>query len=120
MTTPVLDPDIIEEAKAMMKAKFPTMVQYYLEDAETYLTSIREGIAENSVEKVVAPAHTIKSSSKQMGATLLAEVAKEMEHLARDQVNSGGNDTAVFKDLVTRIEKAIAETKDAFQAVTKT
>ena len=41
-----------------MKAKFPTMVQYFLEDAETYISTIREGVMAANVEKIVSPAHT--------------------------------------------------------------
>ncbi len=114
MDTPILDQTIVEEARAMMKTKFPTMVQYFFEDAEMYLAGVREGIAEKNIEKIVSPAHTLKSSSRQMGALRLSDIAKETEHLARDQVNSGG-DIQVFVSLLAQLEQTLAETKAAFK-----
>lgn len=34
-----------------MKDKFPTMVEYFLEDTDMYIKTISEGIAANDAEK---------------------------------------------------------------------
>ncbi len=111
----ILDMTAIAEAKATMKAKFPTMVQYFLEDAETYIGNVREGISLVSAEKIVSPAHTLKSSSRQMGAMRMSDIAKEMEALAREQSSSGKNDMPPFTEMLVKLEKAFAETREAFK-----
>ncbi|MEQ1704610.1 MAG: Hpt domain-containing protein [Rickettsiales bacterium] len=113
--TDLLDMIAIAEVKAMMKAKFPTMVEYFLEDSESYITSIREGIAASNAEKIVSPAHTLKSSAQQMGAIRVSEIAKEMEVLAREQSSSGNNDMQAFAAMLSKLETAFAETKEAFK-----
>jgi len=113
--TDILDMTAIAEAKAMMKAKFPTMVQYFLEDSESYIASIREGIAAVSAEKIVSPAHTLKSSARQMGAMRVSEIAKDMEALAREQSSAGNNDMQAFAAMLPKLETAFAETKEAFK-----
>jgi HPt (histidine-containing phosphotransfer) domain-containing protein len=112
----IIDQTIMSEARAMMKAKFPTMVQYFLEDAATYIADIRAGIDEKSVEKIISPAHTMKSSSRQMGAMRLSDIAKDIEHLARDQLASGG-DIMLFVSMLAALEHAMLETKTAFEAM---
>lgn len=111
----ILDADIFNEAKSVMKTKFPTMVQYFLEDSETYILSIREGVLSESSEKIVSPAHTLKSSSKQLGAMRVSEIAKAMEALAREQLDAGKNDVTHFVELLAQLDAAFAETKEVFQ-----
>lgn len=113
MTT-IIDQTILAEAKETMKAKFPTIVAYFLEDSEVYIDNIKEGISAVNIEKIVSPAHTLKSSARQMGAILVSEIAKEIEHLAREQIGNGANDVQVFGELLPKLEAAFAETKDAF------
>lgn len=111
----ILDMIAFNEAKATMKAKFPTMVQYFIEDTETYIGAIREGIAVGIAEKIVSPAHTLKSSSRQMGAIHMSEIAKEMEALAREQSGAGESQMPPFSALLARLEAAFAETRDALR-----
>ena len=107
----ILDLTILAEAKETMKAKFATMVTYFLEDAENYISSIGDGIAANQVEKIVSPAHTLKSSSHQMGAIKMSETAKEMEHIAREQSSAGKNDMQPFVEMLPKLKAVFIETK---------
>ena len=111
MQTELIDNDALAEAKETMKAKFPTMVNYYLEDAASYMASIRKAFNEKCAERIISPAHTLKSSSKQMGALRMAVIAKDIEALAREQANAGQSDMAPFQALVETLEATFAETK---------
>ncbi len=112
---PILDLDIIEEAKSVMKARFMTMVEYFLEDAETYSSGIREGLEQNNSEKIRAAAHTLKSSSKQLGALRLSETAKEMEYTVQGE----GSGTESLDQQFHKLEQIMVETKAAFQDLVK-
>lgn len=115
-TNDLIDFNALAEAKEMMKAKFPTMVEYYIEDSANYIALIHEGMKASSVERMISPAHTLKSSSRQMGALRVSAIAKEIEALARDQTSAGTEDIHAFAPLVNALELAFGETRTVLPA----
>jgi HPt (histidine-containing phosphotransfer) domain-containing protein len=113
--TGILDMTALNEAKEMMQTKFPTMVQYFIEDSDSYIGLMHDGIATKSAEKIILPAHTLKSSARQMGAVRMCEIATTMEALAREQSANGTCDMAPFVDMLAQLEGAFAQTKEALQ-----
>jgi HPt (histidine-containing phosphotransfer) domain-containing protein len=109
-TAEILDLMAVEEARSTFKAKFPTMCGYYLEDAEGYVNAISSAIKAGDVSAVVSPAHTLKSSSRQMGAALVSSIAKEIEAAAREATNA----MPWFSDQLARLEDAFSQTRVAF------
>ncbi|MFT4076670.1 MAG: Hpt domain-containing protein [Asticcacaulis sp.] len=109
-TAEILDMAAVSEARAMFKAKFPTMCGYYLEDAEGYVNAIGSAIASGDVTAIVSPAHTLKSSSRQMGAALVSGIAKEIEAAAREATNG----MPWFSEQLARLEEAFSQTRVAF------
>ncbi|ORE96818.1 multi-sensor hybrid histidine kinase [Stappia sp. 22II-S9-Z10] len=79
---PVLDLAIFEETRRSMK-KFQTLLDFYKSDTEAYLETITQALAEGKIEDAVMPAHTIKSSSRIIGASGLALLAERFETSAR-------------------------------------
>jgi HPt (histidine-containing phosphotransfer) domain-containing protein len=112
---PILDLEALQEAKAMMKAKFPTMVQYFLEDSQSYLEEIQTGISQANLSKLIPAAHTLKSSSRQMGAILMSDMAKNIEALARDISDQASPDMAPLLTLLPPLERTFAQTREAFE-----
>jgi HPt (histidine-containing phosphotransfer) domain-containing protein len=106
----LLDMSAIDEARSMFRAKFPTMSGYYFEDAEGYVASIRSAIAGGDIPAIVAPAHTLKSSSRQMGAAEVSVIAKSIEEAARDQLE-GVN---WFSERLRQLEEAFSMTRTAY------
>lgn len=107
----LFDLDALAEAKETMKAKFPTMIQYFLEDSESYIAAVKASIEANNVEGIIAPSHTLKSSSRQIGAQRLSNIAKNIESLSREQASLGKGDVDLFRPLLKELEIAFAETK---------
>lgn len=79
----VLDEGVVNAARASLKDKFSMMVEFYLEDAADHIAQIQAGLADDDPQKVVVPAHTLKSSSRQIGATQVGEIAAWLEEAAR-------------------------------------
>ncbi len=67
----------------MMKRRFATMIEYFLEDTQNYIEQINKGVENGDYTAIVVPAHTIKSSSRQMGAITVSDLSKDLEALAR-------------------------------------
>lgn len=78
-----LDEGVVNAARASLKDKFSMMVEFYLEDAADHIAQIQAGLADDDPQEVVAPAHTLKSSSRQIGATQVGEIAAWLEEAAR-------------------------------------
>lgn len=65
---------------------------------------------------MVPPAHTTKSSSKQLGALRLSLVAQTIEHEARDAILNNNQPTMV-PTLLEELKNTFEATKQAFAAV---
>jgi HPt (histidine-containing phosphotransfer) domain-containing protein len=110
----ILDLAAIAETREVMKAKFPAMVQYFLEDAEGYVQALRDAASAADVPNVVSSAHALKSSAHQMGAMRVSALARTIEMFGRAHVDAQGEGAPDLADLLAQMEAALAETKDAF------
>lgn len=79
-----LDMTAVNELKELMGPAFPALVERYKVQSTKYIQSITTGIAESDAEKVAQAAHPLKSSSKQLGASDLYELAKTIELEAKE------------------------------------
>jgi HPt (histidine-containing phosphotransfer) domain-containing protein len=59
------------------------LVDTFLEDAVTQLDAMRAAVAAGDVESLVRPAHSLKTNSANMGATVLSAMCRELETEAR-------------------------------------
>ena len=82
-TGPALDADILRELREIMGSEFVSLVQVFLEDAPLALERIRTLAAGPDLAAIAAPAHTLKSTSANLGGLNLSAQAKAMELDAR-------------------------------------
>jgi CheY-like chemotaxis protein/HPt (histidine-containing phosphotransfer) domain-containing protein/two-component sensor histidine kinase len=80
---PVLDVEVIEELRSIMGEEYRGLIRMFCEDAPTHIAKLQAALAANDVPAMVAPAHTLKSSSANLGAMALSAVAKRIEQGAR-------------------------------------
>jgi HPt (histidine-containing phosphotransfer) domain-containing protein len=59
------------------------LIDTYLDDGAQQVELLREAAARGSVEDLVRPAHTLKSSSLNVGAVSLGELARTLEEAGR-------------------------------------
>ena len=78
----------LEGAKAILKQRFPIMIEGYIEDVMMYLESIQEGLTQRDLEQVSFNAHTMKSASSGLGIVKVADLAKEIEKLSKTNDNT--------------------------------
>lgn len=110
----LLDMDAVEKAKAILKDKYGQMVGLYLEDVEQYLTEIKRALGAHDAGAIVLPAHTIKSTSKRMGAMRLSYIAEDIEHKARDMSQATfSDDLAPIVGRVDELAGLFAETRNS-------
>lgn len=80
----ILDHATLLEASVLLKDKFDFLLDCYVEDVEIYLGEMKEAIETRNIDSLIRPAHTIKSTSKRMGAFYLSDIAKDIEQITRD------------------------------------
>ena len=78
-----LDAVVISDLLDTMGGEFGDLVRVYLEDAPQRLRELEAAAEAGNASAQVGPAHTLKSSSANIGATGLSDIAKGIEHAAR-------------------------------------
>ena len=79
----VLDTEVIRDLLDVMGDEFTDLVRVYLEDTPKSLASLEQAAARGDIEGLIAPSHSLKSTSANLGALSLSELAKRLEHGAR-------------------------------------
>ncbi len=81
-----IDHDAIDELLRMVgddREFLGDLIDTYLEDAPKQLAAMRDAVARQDAAALVRPAHTLKSNSRNLGATELAELCLDLEAQAR-------------------------------------
>ncbi|HSE12064.1 MAG TPA: ATP-binding protein, partial [Rudaea sp.] len=78
-----LDTGIIGDLLDVMGDEFPDLVRVYLEDTPKNVALLEVAARQRSIEGIIAPSHSLKSTSANLGALRLSELAKRLEHGAR-------------------------------------
>ncbi len=78
-----IDEERIEELRNSVSTAFDKMVQAYVEDLPSLVTSLEDAVNSKDAGQVQHYAHSIKGSSKNFGAVELANVSKEIEDMGR-------------------------------------
>ncbi|MBO0348802.1 PAS domain S-box protein [Phormidium pseudopriestleyi FRX01] len=108
----VLDRQILDSLRDMAGSKAAAMLSLiignYLEDAPERLQEIREAVAQDNPEGLRQAAHSMRSSSANLGALTLANLLKELENLGR------AGTTATAQTFLNQVEK---EYEDVIKAL---
>ena len=85
MAVPLIDQTIFNALKESVGDDFiGELVQTFLEEAPLMLDEIQTAVSAGEVEGFRRAAHSLKSNANTFGATSLAELAKELENMARE------------------------------------
>ncbi|HWS27188.1 MAG TPA: ATP-binding protein [Xanthomonadales bacterium] len=80
---PAINEGIVNELIDVMGSEFTSLVRVYLEDTPKNLHVLISAAERGDVQAMIAPAHSLKSTSANLGAMALSDVAKLIEHGAR-------------------------------------
>ena len=83
---PVLASEVVDELRAVMGTEYLSLVRLFLEDAPLHVQALEAAATANDMSRMVAPAHTLKSASANLGAMALSAAAKRIELGARQGV----------------------------------
>jgi signal transduction histidine kinase/DNA-binding response OmpR family regulator len=84
----VVDMEIVERIRALQKAGNPDIlariVNLYLEKSPELVAAVRAAIDAGDAERLRHAAHSLKSSSANLGVVNVAAVCRDLEHMGRD------------------------------------
>ncbi|WP_461538703.1 hybrid sensor histidine kinase/response regulator [Spongorhabdus nitratireducens] len=107
--TGLIDDTTLETLKEIMEDEFGSLIESYLEDSPRHVDDIHKANQEADKDILIRAAHTLKSSSNNVGALILGEVAKEIEQLAKS------GDLDAIGPLLPRLKVAHQKTSAALQ-----
>jgi HPt (histidine-containing phosphotransfer) domain-containing protein len=91
----VINRAALDNIRALSRERGDALVQKviaaYVDDTPQHLQTLRRAINVHDPDRVRAVAHSLKSSSANVGAQKLAQLAKEMEHLGRADSTEGAD-----------------------------
>lgn len=80
----LLNQAAICQLQDILGANFTHSIQQYFEHAENYIKTIEDALQKDDLAAAAQAAHPLKSSSAQVGAAELSEIAKSIENIARE------------------------------------
>jgi len=107
---PVLNASVLDDLREVLGSEVDKIIALYLEDAPRLIAQLERAVVGNDPIALRVAAHTLKSSSANVGATTLSEAARDLEHGARDGT------LAKPEALVARIVGEFAQVRTALQA----
>ncbi len=104
---PALDRQVLDDLIDIMGDEYLELISIYLEDAPKSLSELQRAAAAGDVAALVAPAHSLKSTSANLGAMTLSHLAKEVETEAR--LGRTENPTAKVQAMMDEFQQVMAE-----------
>ena len=98
-TGEILDSSALDQIRSLQRPNTPSIVgrvlTHYLTNTPKLLADLLEGLRQAETSLLQRAAHTLKSSSANVGAIRLSEKCKELEHLARSTHSTLGAESLV-------------------------
>jgi HPt (histidine-containing phosphotransfer) domain-containing protein len=107
-----LDTDVVRDLLDVMGDEFTDLVRVYLEDTPKSVAALEQAAARGDVEGLIAPSHSLKSTSANLGALSLSELAKRLEHGARS--GTLGNESPA---IVAELKRTFARVQQELNAL---
>ncbi|NKQ11853.1 MULTISPECIES: Hpt domain-containing protein [unclassified Pseudomonas] len=105
-----LDSSVLATLQDVMEAEYPVLLDTFLTDSEERLLLLQSACRNGDGEDLRQAAHSFKGSCSNMGATLLAELCRELEETARvEQLDEA-------PELIERIEREFAIVRILYRA----
>jgi len=87
--SPIIDASIINELFDIMEEQTITLIKSYLINSQPLVEAIEYASKQMDLEALVKAAHSLKSSSANVGAMAVSAVARRIEHKSRKGISKG-------------------------------
>jgi HPt (histidine-containing phosphotransfer) domain-containing protein len=109
MDSPVIDQQIFTTLKDLLKDSIKELIIQYLKTSLFSMNTIESGIQSGNMHEIATAAHTLKSSSKQLGAVKFAELIIQLETAANE------SNTPSIPDIYAEAKIAYSKVMEALE-----
>lgn len=106
-----LDQELLRELELLMEEDFSSLLEAYLRDSELRFFEAMEAWEAGDFDRLSRSAHSLKGSSSNIGAAVLATLCGDLEGLARDGCAQR------VPDALDRVRGELGEVRQAVQAM---
>lgn len=110
------DFEIVDEVKDVLGDQFITLLDRFQNDTTEQLSTVEISRASNDYKSVRDAAHSMKSSSYQMGAMQMHHYAEAIETLLNTNTPSTIEDETQLSGLIEGLQRAFASYQDDISA----
>ncbi len=103
---PTIDASVHDGLRDLMGDEFAVLIDAYLEDTALFVQQMQDACARGDMDAMQIPAHSMKSSSANIGALGLATIARELEAQIRS-------------DNAAQVEGQVAALVEEFERVSR-
>jgi HPt (histidine-containing phosphotransfer) domain-containing protein len=114
---PLVDWTAFTQARQELGAGFVRILGYFREDGVKSVAAIEEAMRAKDATALVRPAHTLKGEARQFGAEPLADLAEEIEVVARRCVELKTSPDELIPQVV-KLRPIFEQTLDLFDRET--
>jgi len=112
-----VDAEVFQSGIELFEEKFWPLIDRYIGDLANNVQAIDESLARNDLEDVHLRVHSMKSSSRQIGAMRLGEIAEKLEL----HVRSGNEiDRSALAPAIGELHDVVSMTREALDAIRRT
>lgn len=111
---PLVDWTAFTQARQELGAGFVRILGYFREDGVKSVAAIEEAMRAKDATALVRPAHTLKGEARQFGADPLADLAEEIEVVARRCVELKTSPDELIPQVV-QLRPIFEQTLDLFE-----
>jgi histidine phosphotransfer protein HptB len=105
-----LNPTILNELREIMQGDLAFLLEAYIEDSIIQLRQLGEAVEASQCEQVRRIAHSLKGSSRNVGADRVAHLCEQLESAARvEQTQQWSSLLAEIKTAMTQTEQNILQ-----------
>jgi HPt (histidine-containing phosphotransfer) domain-containing protein len=105
-----LDAEIVNDLQDLMGNDYHSLIRIYLEDSPKLIQQLQTALNRKDIVALVAPSHTLKSSSANLGALKLSKIAMAIEKSARNgDLELPARETPALVSEYEKVKAALAE-----------
>ncbi|HSX21016.1 MAG TPA: Hpt domain-containing protein [Gammaproteobacteria bacterium] len=95
---PLLDREIIDMLRDAIGESLDSIIDLYIQDVPNDIAAMQQALAKNDLQTVHRLAHSLKSSSANLGAMQASALAADLEHrIADGEANTGSIAASIAK-----------------------
>ncbi|KXK11431.1 MAG: putative two-component response regulator [Chloroflexi bacterium OLB14] len=108
----IIDINTFNVLKESTDAEFiQELINTFLEDAPNQIEQMKNALTQKDAELFTRAAHTVKSNAATFGATELANLARELESMGRENNLEIGNKLQVMQEAFYQVKNQLEELK---------